>query len=536
MSAAVQPQPRSRSRAALWLCLGAVAASVALRALYLWQLWRIELSEPQAFVAGEAVFGIITRHIVRGARPIFYYGWLYLGAFEPYMTALLFGLLGESMRIVRFGVALSAFAWIPVTGILSWRLYGRTAGLLTASLVALPTPFVFRWGLVAFGGYSRILWMLVSLLILIRLMERTTTARLFIFGLVVGFSLWVNPLAISTVPILAAGLLLWVRPRRRQLAVVIAGAAIGMAPLVYGNVVDPLITVRALASRARSSMLLRQRIAQVIEEEHEKYFKSIPLFQILGAQPGDDGAFSVSGVATAAFLSFGALAGVWGAYRRREQDPLGLHGALLLAGCAGVSLVSGLPGFFGEPVGRYSMGLYPVLCPLAAGWIARAAPRLAVPLVGVLALGNAAPLVRVAPVQVRTPTTVVIDALLQHDLHYGFGADNMYDLVFDSAEKVIILPVEWTRIPGYDKQVFESQRQFYLYRDDQRRKISVRLFMDYMTQHGIQYDEFDVADYHVLHDFRPPGSITMQAIETVREQIRERKGRSPWQAPSDSGG
>jgi hypothetical protein len=153
-------------------------------------------------------------------------------------------------------------------------------------------------------------------------------------------------------------------------------------------------------------------------------------------------------------------------------------------------------------------------------------PRAAVPVVALLAAANAVQLgepIRAAP---RAPAQVVTDALLRHGLRYGFGADNMYDLVFKSGERVIIQPIEWTWIQRYGDLVLAADRPFYLYRDDQEHKVSYQVFMRYLANRGIQYRRFDVAEYHVLYDFEPPGSINAQALEEMRLEIRQHKDRS----------
>jgi hypothetical protein len=101
----------------------------------------------------------------------------------------------------------------------------------------------------------------------------------------------------------------------------------------------------------------------------------------------------------------------------------------------------------------------------------------------------------------------------------------MYDLVFDSGERVIIQPIEWTWIQRYGDIVLAADRPFYLYRDDQEHKVSYQVFMSYLATRGIQYRRFDVGEYHVLYDFEPAGSITASAIAEMRGEIRRRKGR-----------
>ncbi|MGD0947515.1 MAG: hypothetical protein ABSA52_08795 [Candidatus Binatia bacterium] len=525
----MSPEPQAARQpdggAALTVCAAAGAASLALRALYLKQSWRIDLSVPQAFVAAEGQMGIVARHILRGARLVFpYYGY-YHGTLECHLAALAFWLFGESMTVLRLVPILLAVLWVPLTGLLAARLYGKRAGYLAAALMALPAQFVFEWGCTAWAGDSRIVWLLMGMYLLLLLLERVTRLRVAALGFVAGISVWASLLSLGTLPVYALALLMWIRLTRRQWALLLIAGAMGMAPLIYGNVRQPLISVRTLAARTRWSFVLRHRPAQRAEEEEARFFQSTPLFQLLGAQPRHDGKWSVTGSASALFLTVGALAGGWVGYRRRRRDPLVFRGAMLMLTCFGVGVASGLPGFFGEPVARYSITLYPAACVLAAGWVVGARPRLAVPVVALLAVANAVQLAEPIHAEARTPNHVIIDAILEHGLHYGFGADNMYDLVFDSGERLIIEPVEWTWVPQYHDMVLAAERPFYLYREDQQSKVSYQQFMAYLAKHGIRYQRFDVEDYHVLYNFEPVGSITAHAIAEMRDEIRRRKGR-----------
>lgn len=525
MRGAPEPKvPEVADRSALWLCVTAGVASIALRILYLAQSWRIDLSVPQAFIGAEALMGVVASDIMRGARPVFYY-WAYShGTLEAYLAAVAFRLFGESMTVLRVVPTLLAVSWVPLTGLLAARLYGKRAGYLAATLMALPAQFVFEWGFTAWGGASRFMWLLLGLYLLLLLLERVTRLRIAAFGFVVGFSLWVSLLSLGALPVYALGLLAWVRLTRRQWALLLIAGLIGMAPLIYGNVRVPLASVREIAGQ-----VMRRAPGQLAETKGEdRFYRSIPLFQVLGAQPRSDGRWSGSGSVVAAFLVIGIAGAAWQGFRNRKNHPMMFRGTMLLLLCVGSGLMSGLPGFFGEPVARYSIALYPAACVLAVGWLVQAWPRLAVPLVALFAVANAVQLAEPIRAEPRTPTHVIIDALLERGLHYGFGAGNMYHLVFESGERLIIEPVEWTYVRRYRAMVLAAGGTFYLYREDQQRNVSYQIFMAYLADRGIRYQRFDVAEYHVLYDFEPAGSINAQAIEKMREEIRQRKGRWRW--------
>jgi hypothetical protein len=511
----------SQLRPVVWICAASVAVSLALRVVYLMQPWRIDASMPRAFIAGEAVLGVMARHILRGARPILAYGQYLTGTFEEYIEAAVFAVLGESFTTFRLVPTAFAISWIPLTGAIAARLYGKRAGLLAAALIALPSQFAFEWGFVAWGGHAYVALLLLALYLFLTLLERPSPWRLALMGLALGVASWTYQLTIPFAVVFAGAVLLWLRLGRRQLAVLLIAGSLGAAPLLYANVVQPLGTVRNMAARVRASGRLGRRLAQRPDTD-EKFYRSVPIFQVLGAQPRHDGKWSLAGALAALLLVLAGGTAVRRVYASRKADPLAFHGSLLVVACAGLSVLIGLPGFFGQPVARFSLPLYPLLCALAAGgfdWL----PRLGVPLVGLILLGNAVQLVVPIRPEPRTPNRQIIEALLAKGLHFGYGGDNMYDIVFESHEAVVIEPLEWTRYRPYRKAVAAADHVFYLYRTDQVDKESYAVLREYLKAHGVSYEEMSVGEYRVLYNLTPPSSIA-QGLDRIREEIRRRKG------------
>jgi hypothetical protein len=508
-------------RMAAWLCAGSVAVSLGLRVLYLAQVWRIDLSEHPVFIDDEGVLGLMARHILAGARPLFYYGQYYLGALEAYLTAVVFEFFGESMTTLRVVPTLFALSWVPLTGAIASRLYGKRAGYLAAALVALPSQFVFEWGFKARGGFAEhVTFLLLVVYLVLQLQARITTPRLAALGFIAGLSLWVNQLSLAYLPIYGYALFAWVPLRRRHLGVLLVAGLVGAAPLIYGNIINPLGTARALITEVKSSWRLEQ--AAKADPEQLRDYRSVPLLQVLGAQDRRDGSWSVSGTVAALFLTLGCVGAVW----RGWDNAVALRRHLLLLGFVGATLVVGMAGFSGQPVGRYQLVIYPLLCMLAVGWLEAALPRWAIPVVGLLVLGQAIQLTIPTPSDRRTPREVIDDALARQGLHSGYGAGFMYDLVFQSGERIIIEPVERSRYPAYQAIVGNAARTFYIYRDDQERKTAHQAFVKYLFDTGVTYNRFDLNEYHVLYDFVPPGSISTHAMTKLRHDIETLKGRN----------
>ena len=53
------------------------------------------------FNADEAVVALMARHILQGARPIFFYGQAYMGSLDAYLVAAGFLIFGEQVWVVR---------------------------------------------------------------------------------------------------------------------------------------------------------------------------------------------------------------------------------------------------------------------------------------------------------------------------------------------------------------------------------------------------------------------------------------------------
>lgn len=529
MSAALQPRPPHRTgAAALWLCVGAVLASVALRAVYLDQIWRVDLAEHPAFIAAEGVVGLMAQHILAGERPVFYYGQYYMGSMEAYVAAAMFQLFGASMVTLRAVPMLFALAWIPLAGLLAGRLFGRRAGYLAAAMAALPSPFVFLWGFEARGGHAEhVTLTLAALLVIVLLLEQVSRARVVALGFLVGFSLWVNQLAAAYVPLYAWAVWSWLRLRRVDVAMLAIVALIGASPLLYGNVAEPLCTARAVFAKARASYTFGSRHTRADDDSspsEKQFYRSVPLLEVLGAQPKRDGKWSVAGTLNAIALLMGAAASIW-PWRRQRPTTEAMRGAWLLAAVVGITVIVGIGGFSGQPVGRYQLLLYPVLGVLAAGGFDGLTPRLAVPLVAFIIITQAVGIVRPPPRDDRTPTRQVIEALRGQGLHYGYGADNMYDLVFESSEDIVIEPLEWSRYAPYQRAVATADRIFYLYRDDQETKVSYRVFRDFIERSNVAHRQLDIGKYHVLYDFTPRERLSDTAVQVLRDEIRGSKQR-----------
>jgi hypothetical protein len=223
---------RDRHRRAAWPALLAVAgvAGVALR---VWVYRSPSLGVP---LSDEAVVGLMTRHLLHGEFPTFYWGQAYGGSQEVFLTAPLFWVAGPSWLVLRLvPMALSAVAAVIV-----WRVGLRTIGapraLGAAALLWLWPPWMI-WAVSHQLGFygSDVLYGSLLLLLALRIVERPDAWRVGLFGLVLGMAFWQT----SQIVPLAAGVIVWTvcrSPRSlRYLWAAVPLAILGALPWLVWN-------------------------------------------------------------------------------------------------------------------------------------------------------------------------------------------------------------------------------------------------------------------------------------------------------------
>ena len=101
----------------------------------------------------QSVAGIMARHILRGDRPIFFYGQSYNGALEAYLTAVVFRLLGPDDLTLRLVHTLFSVVLVAQLYGLARRLYTPWVALVTGLWLAVPAPMLVWWGTAAGASY-----------------------------------------------------------------------------------------------------------------------------------------------------------------------------------------------------------------------------------------------------------------------------------------------------------------------------------------------------------------------------------------------
>jgi hypothetical protein len=177
-----------------------ITALFSAAALKLWLLVR----EVVPFNSDEAIVGLMARHILQGARPIFFYGQAYMGSLDAWFVAAGFWLFGEHVWVIRLVQGVLYLGVIFTTAkIGEFGLGSRRVGIIAAWLLAIPNVIVTLYSTVSLGGYGEAL-LLGNLTILLGLkisanIKRSppVTAWLYIlWGFMVGLGLWIFGLSL----------------------------------------------------------------------------------------------------------------------------------------------------------------------------------------------------------------------------------------------------------------------------------------------------------------------------------------------------
>ncbi len=476
------------------------------------------------FEADEAIFYLMARHILNGARPLYFYGEAYGAATDSYLIALFYAFLGDTIAVGRLVQSLEYFAGVGFTYLLARRLMpgARLGPPAVLWLMAIPPLLISTWttpallyavviglgSLLTYLGY-RLLWE-----------DAGRLWRWVLFGAVAGLSFWTfGILVVFMLPLF--GLFLWQFDRRRWPVYLLSALAFFLTSLPWWlQAIAGLQVVYDPGQPAVVSPLSIRLLG----------FFGLLLPAFLGFREPWSPQFFWLPLAPA-LLVFYLAAVVYALPWLRRRDPaapaLEPIGWLLLAGQGLAWLVL----YFGtrfsfDPTGRYILPLYPALF-ITAGLFLERLYRwrawLAVLLLAGLVTYNLAAHVRA--VQTVPPGIIAqTHPLLQFGnaydqelidfvaAHGGRGYSHhwiSFKIAFQSREQVILvshlpyLPdLRWNprddRYPPYAQAVAASPERVYV----THREPNLEAFLQAaFAERGVTYRLRDIGPYRVYYDF-----------------------------------
>lgn len=140
--------------------------------------------------------GLMALHILKGERPLFFYGQNYFGSMEAYLAAFLFWIFGPSEFVLSMSPILFSLGWIGATYLLFKELMGVRAGLVAALCVAVPGWVIVWYSIGSYGGYPAAFFLgTMALWLALRISGRELSRRAY----------WVHVLSLGAI----AGLAIW---------------------------------------------------------------------------------------------------------------------------------------------------------------------------------------------------------------------------------------------------------------------------------------------------------------------------------------
>jgi 4-amino-4-deoxy-L-arabinose transferase-like glycosyltransferase len=483
-----------------------------------------------SFHADEAVVALMARHILEGARPIFFYGQAYMGGLDAYLTALGFAVLGESVMTVRL-VQMILYALVVLASCgLAYRLTGsRGAVTIVGVLHGFAPALLTLYSTATLGGYNETL--LFGALLLWLTFDVTgeyprSRWRWLLLGLTAGIGWWTNFLiAVYALP---AAILIVQRLVRGDRRAVVTGIGLALGAFMIGslpfwdfNLREGFASFGFLFNLGDPSRFASLGAASPPPLERLIAFAFIGLPALIGLRfPWSAGYFLLPiGVLVGALLTIGVVVALRSAaLTARARLTLGVW----LGGFAVIFLLSR---FSADPTGRYFLPIYLPLTIAFAVFALSARRALAVILTGALALYFTAGVIAAAaaPPGLTTQFNLIehlpneddaalIAFLDEQGITAGYSSYWIaFRIAFLSGERIVFDPVlppkpdlAWTpfyrRYPPYTERAAAAERSAYVTANVPEVETALEAWF---AGQGIAYRRTTIGIYVVYHDFAP---------------------------------
>ncbi|KPL74346.1 hypothetical protein ADN00_13675 [Ornatilinea apprima] len=494
------------------------------------------------FNSDEAIVALMARHILQGARPVFFYGQAYMGSLDAYLAAAGFVLLGEQVMVIRLvQMLLYAGFLVSISAAVRVAFESDEAGIWTAFLLAIPTVNMTLYTTVSMGGYGEALligglqtWLAVITVKRLEL-DESKSGYLWLAGLGLGFltglGVWANALSlVFTAP--AALIVLFkaaraTRERRGDFLWIfaftfVAGGLVGALPW-WGFAVEHGFD-HLLGELTGSAVAVEPGSYLSRLGRHTVNFLLLGLPVLLGVRPPWEIRWLALPLAPLA-LVFAGLSAAYFAKKTWQE-----RGFYLLFALSALALIAGflLTSFGVDPSGRYFLPLGAFLAVCGGVFLAAKAPnrRLAWAAVGAVmafhGVGTVQSALRNPPgltTQFYAPAQVdhryapeLIDFLKANQLTRGYTNYWVaYPLAFLSQEELIYIPalpyhpdLRYTardnRYAPYNDIVAQAEQIAYITTHNEPLNQQLR---GEFKRLGAAWEEKTIGDYVVFYHLNP---------------------------------
>jgi 4-amino-4-deoxy-L-arabinose transferase-like glycosyltransferase len=473
------------------------------------------------FNGDEAIVALMARHILRGERPVFFYGQAYLGSTDGWLVALSYSFFGESVFAIRV-VHITLFAGVVWTTYLLAKRFLHDEWSARAAMLwmALPPTLLTLYTTATLGGYTETL-LLGNVLLLMATGDwllaetRWRRWRWLLLGVVGGFAFYTFPLVL--VYLIPIGLWLLYRLRLkawRDYAIALAGFAMGSAPwwaalIQSGGALIAELTGAAVAGTVESADAIGSLGIRLIN------------FFLFGASGWWGLRFPWLAEFVLPWIGVGVFAFYLGALGYAlKRGPRVLWGMILT-----LLLTYLLTPFGGDPSGRYFLPLYVPLALFVAMLLQRirkqnviVAGLILAVLLGYNVVGTLSAAARNPPgitTQFDPVTWIdhardqdLIDFLLEQGETRGYTtywvqtpiAFLSHEQIVGAARLPYHLDLGYTprddRYPPYTQAVREASHAFYITHNNLNLDTKIR---EGLTALGVTFQERMIGNYHLFY-------------------------------------
>ena len=464
----------------------------------------------------QAVTGLMSRHILGGEFPFFFYAQDYCGSIEAYLVSTIFYFFGASRFTLDLTICLESIFFILFIYYLARFIFDKETALLSSLYTALASYYLIFHSVLARAAYIEtpiigVLLFTIACKILYR--HENYHRNYFILGFLCGLGMWTHFFIVFYLPPIF--LLLFIKDKwfwgRRTILLFLLGLILGGLPLWVHNIAHPLVTWNYLfdtsggGEPALTSLkdFFLSRLPEALgvrNNDTEKFY--IPYFSFF---------LYITYLALFLFLLLSRRKNFLSLFKLKMGKSSGLD--LLLLFLFLFPLIFSLSGFASAHTTRYLQPLFAVLPVLFAVFtkkIKSYAVTLAALFLVLHLFSNVygtitrLPLISKSQVtqyrQARENEQNLFKFLKEKNIKHVYTPDYWISvrLTFDAHEEILFAHPIGDRYPAYTDLIDRDPRAAFIFSGDNKD------FENTLKNIGGSYLKKQVSGYSLYHDFSPP--------------------------------